>query len=187
MTERSTAIKRSKLTRVLHWLTALAIVTQLGLSLVMQSPGRNRPGDALFEVHEKVGIAATAILIAFWIWSIARSGETRIAAFIPWFSVRQLKLVWADARNLFGTVHEGGRERPFASAVHGLGLIVATIMALSGLLGYFVTPARSLLGVHEAIAPLMWAYLIGHVAISIVHELRGERIIRSMLSLSDRG
>lgn len=186
MTEGSTPVKRSKLTRLLHWLVALAIMAQLGLSLVMQSPGRNRPGDTLFEIHEKVGIAAAAILVVFWIWSVARSGETRFVAFFPWFSARQLGLVWADARNLFGPVHQGGRERPFASAVHGLGLVVATIMALSGLIGYFVASARSLLGVHEAVAPVMWAYLIGHVAISVVHELRGERIVGPMLSLSDR-
>ena len=185
MTERSTAIKRSKLTRVLHWLTALAIVTQLGLSLVMQSPGRNRPGDTFFEIHEKVGIATTAILFAFWIWSLLRSGETRIVAFYPWFSWREIRLVVADARKLFSPVHESSRERPFASAIHGLGLLGATVMAASGLLGYFVASARSLLGVHEAVAPLMWAYLIGHVAISIVHELRGERIISPMLSLAD--
>jgi len=170
----------------LHWLVALTIIAQLGLSLVMQSPGRNRPGDSFFEIHEKLGIAATAILVLFWIWSMVRTGETRFKAFFPWFSPHQLGLVFADARNLFGPVHEGGRERPFASAVHGLGLVVATVMAVSGLLGYFIASARSLLGVHETVAPLMWAYLVGHVAMSLIHDLRGDRIIRPMLSLSER-
>lgn len=177
---------RSTATKLLHWLVALAIITQLGLSLVMQSPGRNRPGDSLFEIHEKVGIAATILLIAFWLWSIARSGETRLVAFFPWFSLAQLRLVAADARRIFAPVGEGRNERPFASAVHGLGLMVATIMALSGLLGYFVAAARPLLEVHETVAPLMWAYLVGHVAISIVHELRGDRIIGPMLSSSSK-
>lgn len=174
---------RSAATKILHWALALAIITQLGLSLVMQSPGRNRPGDGFFEIHEKVGIATTAILVTFWIWSIVRSGETRLVAFFPWASPKQLRLVAADARRIFAPLADGTLERPFASAVHGLGIVIATIMALSGLLGYFVTSARSLLGIHETVAPVMWAYLVGHVAISIIHELRGERIIGPMLSI----
>lgn len=175
---------RSTVTKILHWLAALAIITQLGLSLVMQSPSRNRPGDSFFEIHEKVGIAATATLVAFWIWSIIRSGETRLVAFFPWFSAKQLRLVATDAKRLFAPLEPGRTERPFASAIHGLGLLIATVMALSGILGYFVASAKSLLEVHETVAPLMWAYLIGHVAVSLLHELRGERIIGAMLSLS---
>lgn len=177
---------RSIVTKILHSLAALAIIAQLGLSLVMQSPSRSRPGDSFFEIHEKVGIAATAILVAFWIWSIIRSGETRLVAFFPWFSLKQLGLVAADAKRLFAPLEPESTERPFASAIHGLGLIVATVMALSGVLGYFVASAKPLLEVHETAAPLMWAYLIGHVAVSLLHELRGERIIWAMLSLSAR-
>jgi hypothetical protein len=76
-------------------------------------------------------------------------------------------------------------ERPFASAIHGLGLIIASVMALSGVVGYFVASARPVLQVHETEAPLMWAYLVGHVAIALFHELRGERIIAAMLSTSN--
>lgn len=176
--------RRSAVTKILHWLAALAIMTQLGLSLVMQSPARNRPGDSFFEIHEKVGIAATAILVAFWIWSIVRTGETRLVAFFPWFSPKKLGLVAADARRFFAPFEPGTTERPFASAIHGLGLIIATVMALSGALGYFFASAKPLLEVHETVAPLMWAYLIGHVAVSLLHELRGERVIGAMLSLS---
>lgn len=149
----------------------------------MRSPGPNRPGDSWFELHEKVGIAATVILVAFWLWSIFRSGETRFVAFFSWFSPSQLKRVFGDARRLFAPLHEDRSERAFASAIHGLGLIVATVMAASGLLGYFVASARLLLGVHETVAPLMWAYLVGHVGISIIHEVRGERIVAPMFRL----
>lgn len=186
MSNVTTSDPRSVTTKILHWLAALAIMTQLGLSLVMQSPARNRPGDAFFEVHEKVGIAAAAILVAFWIWSIVRSGETRLVAFFPWFSPKQLGLVAADAKRLFAPPRPGYSERPFASAIHGLGLIIATVMALTGAVGYFLASARPLLEIHETIAPLMWAYLIAHVAISIFHELRGERVVAAMISISKK-
>ena len=95
-------------------------------------------------------------------------------------------LVASDAKRILAPLQHGQNERPFASAVHGLGLIIATIMALSGILGYFIASARSLLGVHETVAPLMWAYLIGHVVISVVHELKGERVIGPMMSISSK-
>lgn len=186
MNDNGAIVKRSRTTRILHWLAALAILAQLALSLVMRGPEPNRPGDSWFEVHEKVGIAAAAILVAFWLWSVVRSGETRFVAFFPWFSPPQLKLVLGDARRLFAPLHEGRSERPFASAIHGLGLIVATVMAATGLLGYFVASARSLLGVHGTVAPLMWAYLAGHVGISIIHEVRGERIVAPMFRLGEK-
>lgn len=179
-------IRSSLVTRVLHLSVAVTIMAQLGLSLIMQSPSPSQAGDNLFEIHEKVGLVANGILIAFWIWSVVRSGETRLVAFFPWLSPMQLRLVAADAKRVFAPLEHGQQERPFASAVHGLGLIIATIMALSGFFGYFVESARALLGVHEAVAPFMWAYLVGHVAMSIIHELRGERIIGHMLSLTSR-
>lgn len=177
--------RRSAATKILHWLVALAVMTQLGLSLVMQSPAPNRPGDSFFEIHEKVGIAATSLLAAFWIWSVLRSGETRLVAFFPWLSPKQLRLVATDAKRLFAPIEDENMERPFASAIHGLGLIIASVMALSGVVGYFVASARPVLQVHETVAPLMWAYLVGHVAIALFHELRGERIIAAMLSTSN--
>lgn len=180
------SIIRSRATRLLHWLVALVVIAQLTLSLVMRSPAPGRPGDSWFELHEKVGIAAAVILTAFWLWSMIRSGATRPVAFFPWFSPRQLRMVFADARRLFAPVHEGQTERPFASAVHGLGVLTATAMALTGLVGYFVASARSLLVVHETVAPLMWAYLVGHVGISLIHESRGERIILPMFGLGRR-
>lgn len=178
--------QRSAATKVLHWAAALVVIAQLGLSLVMQNPDGNRPGDAFFEIHEKLGIAAVVVLVTFWLWCVVRAGETRLIAFFPWFSPKQIGLVVADARRLFAPLGEGVGERPFASAVHGVGLMIATIMAMTGVLGYFVVSARPLLGIHETVAPLMWAYLAGHVAISVVHELRGDHIIKAMLTFTPR-
>lgn len=180
-------IQRSGITRTLHWLIAIGVIAQLGLSLVMQKPGKGGPGDALFELHEKVGIATLALLVAFWVWSMVRSGETRLAALFPWFSPHRVRLVLADTRHLLKPRAAGAGERPLASAVHGLGLLVATVMAASGLIGYFITPARWALGVHESIAPLMWAYLVGHVAMSMVHEARSDHVLRAMLGFHKAG
>ena len=78
-------------------------------------------------------------------------------------------------------------ESPLASAIHGLGLLIATAMALTGAVGYFFPAARFLLGIHETIAPIMWAYLIGHVGLALLHQLAGHRILQRMFGFGKSG
>lgn len=185
-----TSQTRSRATRLLHVLLAAAIVAQLGLSLGMEAPGRGRPGDSLFEIHEKVGLAAMAVLVAFWGWSLIRRRETRFSMLFPWFDGGRLRAfrddLVAHARALRGGTVPLTEGKPFASAIHGLGLLIATLMATTGALGYFVPQARFLLEVHETAAPLMWAYLIGHAGIAVVHQLKGDALITRMFTLAKR-
>lgn len=181
---------RSRATRLLHMLLAAAIVTQLALSLGMQAPGRGGPGDALFEIHEKTGLAALAILVTFWGWSLIRRGETRLAVLFPWFRRERRRAFGADLVAHAQALRSGSiplaEGKPLASAAHGLGLLIATVMATTGALGYFVRQARPLLEVHETAAPLMWAYLIGHAGIAVVHQIKGDALITRMFTLARR-
>ena len=185
-----TSQTRSRATRLLHILVAAANVAQLGLSLGMEAPGRGGSGDSLFEIHEKVGLAALAVLIAFWVWSLARRRETRFSMLFPWFDRGRLRAFHDDfvarTRALGGAAVPLTEDKPFASAIHGLGLLIATLMATTGALGYFVPQARFLLEVHETAAPLMWAYLIGHAGIAVVHQLKGDALITRMFTLAKR-
>ena len=179
---------RSRATRLLHMLLAAAIIAQLGLSLGMEAPQRGRPGDVLFEIHEKSGLAALAILVIFWGWSLVRRGETRFSLLFPWFDRQRRRAFTADlvaqARALRGGTIPLTEEKPFASAIHGLGLLIATLMATTGALGYFVPQVRFLLEVHATVAPLMWAYLIGHAGVAVLHQIKGDALITRIFSLA---
>ncbi len=181
---------RSRLTRLLHLLLAIAIVIQLSLSLGMEPPERGVPGDQLFELHEKTGLATLGLLAAFWIWSMLRTGETRLSVLLPWFSRERRREFFNDLGAHLRTLRTGTvlltEEKPFASGVHGLGLLIASLMATTGALGYFVPQTRFLLEVHETAAPLMWAYLLGHAGIAILHQLKGDALITRMFSLAKR-
>lgn len=181
---------RSLTTRLLHMLLAFAIVTQLALSLGMEAPEEGRPGNTLFEIHEKVGLAALAILVTFWVWSLVRHGEARFSTLFPWLRGERRRAFRADlvahARALRGGVIPLTEGKPFASAIHGLGLLIATLMATTGALGYFVPQTRFLLEVHETAAPLMWAYLIGHAGVAVVHQIKGDALITRMFSIFRR-
>lgn len=179
---------RSRATRVLHLLLAIAIVAQLSLSLGMETPRRGLPGDQLFELHEKTGLATLGLLAGFWIWSMLRTGETRPSLLLPWFSRERRRAFFSDLGAHLRTLRTGKvamtEEKPFASGVHGLGLLLASLMATTGALGYFVPQTRFLLEVHETAAPLMWVYLLGHAGIAVLHQYNGDALISRMFSLT---
>ncbi|MGB0085541.1 MAG: cytochrome b/b6 domain-containing protein [Rhodomicrobiaceae bacterium] len=81
-------------------------------------------------------------------------------------------------------------ETPFASVVQGMGLLAATVMALTGAIIFFQTGAygstigigSGALGVHRALANPMSAYLIGHASLAVLDQLYGHRDLQRMFS-----
>ena len=97
------------------------------------------------------------------------------AKLFPWFSAKGWAGVFADLRALFGDL--AALRMPslhlddLSSAVHGLGLLTASFMALSGAVWYFLAPdapyRRTVMGMHHLVANLMWAYVIAHVSLAV--------------------
>jgi hypothetical protein len=71
-----------------------------------------------------------------------------------------------------------------SSAVHGLGLLLATFLAMSGAAWLYLftgTPyGRIVLMAHKLAGNVMWAYLIAHAMAALAHEARGDRIFARM-------
>ena len=151
------------------------------------------PGDEPawpFLLHEWIGIAALGVLGAFWAWTLVRHRlETPLSRLLPWLSIAGWRAVVVDALRttgrLFGVElakHEA--DGALASAVHGLGLLVASAMAFTGVAYFFLfegTPeGRLVLGLHKAAGKLMWAYLIGHAGAAALHALWGDGVLARM-------
>lgn len=174
---------RSVTTRLIHLILALLIVIQLTLSLVMTAPSGTKVGDQWFELHEKFGLAALAALLAFWLWSLLRKKEVKAAELFPYLSAARMASFYSDfrvvARHAIRLKIPDQNDQSFANAMHGLGIIIASMMAVSGASGYFLK-IGFMLGVHEAMSKLMWAYLIGHVLAAILHQVRGDAILSRM-------
>lgn len=181
------AIARSLTTRVIHLLLLLAVLAQLATSQLM---GRPHPGETAswtFSLHEYVGLASLATVGAFWLWAVVRHGETRLGRLLPWFSASACKAVFADAaaqlRLLARLQPPSDDDGALASAVHGLGLLVITAMAVSGTV-YYVGPhaqiGRTALTLHKMLANLTWAYLITHAGLAVLHHLLGSDIFSRM-------
>ena len=179
-------------TRLVHAGLALAVVTQLFSSLGMEHPKAGRPGNFLFEVHEYGGLAAFAFILLFWIVVTARKQGTPWGLLFPWFSSTRRSAVWADVKHHVAALREKrlpahDDASPMASAVHGLGMLLITAMAGTGTLYYFFGDDGGFMGfvmeVHQTLANLAWAYLIGHAGLAVLNHFFTDFNLRSMWSL----
>lgn len=179
--------RRSHVTRLLHVLLLISVINQLASSQFMHHPLPGDPPPALFALHEYVGMASLLFVFAFWLWAMIRHGETRIDQLFPWFCPSSVFAVIRDGVAQFRDILRADpfveTDGAFASAAHGFGLVTLTAMAATGT-AFFVTEgsivAHDAMKLHKLIANLMWAYLLGHAGIAVLHHLLGHDIIKRM-------
>jgi len=180
---------RTLLTKLLHGVLLLCVTWQLTFSAALERPRPASAGNLFYEIHRWIGLATLGAVISFWLWSIVRKSETPFAALFPWLSSRRrarvaddLRIHWASLRRL-RLPPPPAEEAPLASAVHGLGLLVALAMGSTGAwLFTMSTPGGVLLEAHKAASNLMWAYLIGHASLAVMHQLAGHPVMQRMFA-----
>ncbi|MDP3495629.1 MAG: cytochrome b/b6 domain-containing protein [Hyphomonadaceae bacterium] len=186
-----TVTKHTIATRFLHMGVALLVLWQLGASLVMQGPEGTQTGDLLFSAHNYVGLATLGLLLLFWLNVAVRRQGSPSAALFPWFLAERRADVWSDIRRHAASMkklrfppHEDSSA--LASAIHGLGLLLMTLMAATGAT-WWVTQPSATAGVfreaHALLANLAWVYLIAHGGLAVLHHLRREASLANMWSL----
>jgi cytochrome b561 len=189
-------LKYDKATRWLHAGLALGITLQLALSLVMEHSEPDKPATgiaaATFEVHENVGMVVLAILVLHWLWQLTGHTLHGLGHLFPWFSANGRAAVMADAKRLVASrMRDNPQVSPLAGAVHGLGILVATAMGVSGAVLYFgmadngsmSKPVHVIEEFHGLMANLMWAYLVGHVAMGALHRKLGHAEVSDIFRL----
>lgn len=182
---------RSLTTKFFHLLIMLIVLHQLLVSSVMEGPNRGRPGDWFYELHEWGGLAGLGLLTLFWLWVFVRRNETPVSAMLPWFSSARRVALVEDLRLHIAALKD--RHWPqstndaMASATHGLGLLTAMAMAATGA-ATLLWPGGSalhatVLSTHKVLANLMWAYLIGHASIAVLHHFAGDDSLKRMFRI----
>lgn len=182
-TTAETRSRHTRVTRLIHMGLAITIILQLATSLVMSGPGETRPGDALFQLHRLSGFGAAFFALMFWLVILLRQRGTTIGALFPWLSGPRLRALREDV-----IVHVRSAMRfrlpeyepgsPLASAVHGLGLMLMSAMAGSGLIyaiqvwaGKSAEPdGMWVMQIHFALANLVWVYLTAHAGLGLIHH-----------------
>ncbi len=195
MVEKSGPPPHSMATRAVHAGLALAIATQLVTSLILRPDEGGDAGNFAFQMHEYSGLAAFGFVAAFWIVMTFRRRGTPMAMLFPWFRRDRLGLLWQDVlRHARALTHlrlpPANTHDPLASAVHGLGLALMSIMALSGTIYYFVNTgdpdAGGVVGVtmtlHRTFANIVWVYLIGHAGLAVIQHVANDHPLAAMWS-----
>jgi len=157
-------------------------------------PGRLRTAfEALtFAVHEYVGLALILVLVAHWLLHLARRAPKGLGHFFPWVSRERMGRLRVEATDLMRLqLGEPDAQDAIAGAIQGLGLVIATILAITGGIVFFgmaddgtmSATIRSVRKAHTTLAPLMWGYIGIHVVATIVHVAAGHRSILAIFRL----
>ena len=188
--------RHSRATKVLHGALALAVGTQLLTSLIMQAPRPKHPGNVYFVVHEVSGLSAALFVLLFWGVVFSRKVGTDVGRLVPWFSAARRQALADDAGVLWRTKCQHHLLRfaeasPFSAALHGLGLLLMTAMAGTGLIYELASVVgfqdplvvEWSMAAHSLLANLVWVYLIGHGLMALQHHYGGDQDLRVMWSL----
>jgi len=187
--------RHTRATRAVHMLLALAVFYQLGTSLIMSGPKPGQADDIFFELHEYGGIATFSIVCTFWVVLLVRRQGTDPGALFPWLMQSRRAQLRDDLKSYWHSLRERSLpsyqpNSPVASAIHGLGLLLMTAMATTGVIwfaadfyGYQKSISVELIiEVHKLLSNLAWAYLVGHAGMALLHHVRQEASLREMWS-----
>lgn len=188
--------KHSRATRIAHAGLAIAVMAQLATSLIMRAPRADRPGDVFFQAHSYGGLAAMGFVVLFWLVVVIRTAGTDPGLLMPWFSAPRRQAVAADVRATWAGLRAFRmppyqEAAPFSASIHGLGLLLMTVMAGTGTYYFLATqagqPETGLLALamdlHGLLANLVWAYLIGHALMALLHHYGSDHSLAEMWSL----
>lgn len=151
----------------LHAGLAFSVSTQLMLGLMMDAPRQGVPiggvGDLFFQVHRVAGLIVLVLLAAHWLWQISGRASNGMKSLYPWLLKRRQP------------PSPPSRMMLLAGTVQGLGLLIASLMAITGLVMFFgvasdggmSTTVATIRETHAIIANLLWTYLGLHLAISL--------------------
>jgi len=179
--------------KVLHFLIAGGMIVELILENWMQRP---KSGETIttsqvlfFGAHEFIGVSILVIVMTRFMLMIGNRKD--FLRLFPWFDkggcqslVRELK---SDLPGWFsGKLKDTGEQDFLAKSVHGLGLLLALGLGLTGLLLFIeISPKETIsalgngaMEVHDVMGTLLWIFISGHIAMAIYHQLLGHRVLQ---------
>lgn len=182
-------------TRFLHGALTIAVGVQLVAGLIMQAPSARHAGNGFFTLHKESDLLIGALALTFWVVVATRRSGTEAGLMFPWFNARRRAPLAADLRRHCAALRHGHLAgfqpaAPLAAASHGLGLVLITIMAATGI-GHLIAatdgaPPTSfgewLRWLHGLTSILAWLFLIGHGLVALLHHYAGEQDLQGIWS-----
>ncbi|MDQ7010840.1 MAG: cytochrome b/b6 domain-containing protein [Mariprofundaceae bacterium] len=187
--------------KVLHFLIAGGMIFQLVIENRMRRP---EPGKSvtesqimLFGAHEFVGVCLLIMVITrFMLMTGNRKSLLRL---FPWLEPEGRHGIMNEIRNTLpdwftGQLKDAGEQDFLAKTVHGLGLLLALGLGLTGLVLFIgISPegamgalGKEVVEVHELLGTLLWVFITGHVVMTLYHQLLGHRVLQYIFWGADR-
>lgn len=183
-------------TRYLHVGMVITISIQLFISLIMAAPDQKGGvvGKFAFEIHEIVGLAALAIILTHWAWSIFGHADGGLKHLFPWFGKARLGVVSDIKALLKGELPGAGNRGGLPGLIHGLGLLAVSAIAITGGILFILFPQSGEPGyivelfaeTHGVMAVFVWAYWLGHGGLAILHHFQGNDLVKKMFDFTDK-
>lgn len=168
-----------KYDRTTYWLhvgLAFGVSAQLMFSLMMDAPRLGVPtggvGDFFFRMHRIVGLGVLVLLALHWLWQLSGRASNGMKILYPWLHKRG-----KSSTSIPRSIKD--RLQISAGTVQGLGLLIASLMAMTGLIlflgvasdGAMSAPVAAIREIHGGTAIALWTYLGLHWAISLLRFL----------------
>lgn len=184
-------------TRFLHFGLAITVTLQLFNSLVIEKPEPGHPLSGfeafMLDTHEWLGMAAFAIVLLHWAWSLWGLRGYGVRHLLPWNKVGRAEVVTSLREAFKGRLSSGGPRDKLSGLIHGLGLLAVLGAATTGAVLFFFMPENGKLNgltglaseMHEFISTFVWIYWGGHVGMALLHHfIAHDKLLPRMFSPS---
>jgi cytochrome b561 len=186
--------------KLLHFMIGGGMLFQLIIENWMQRPKPDETATIVqilfFGAHEFIGISLLVIVGTRFLLMIGERQE--FLRLFPWFDasgrqglVNEIREVPTDW--LSGNLKDTGEQNFLAGSVHGLGLLLALGLGLTGLIIFIELSPEGTTGVlghgaievHEVMGTLLWVFLVAHITMAIYHQLLGHRALQHIFWTED--
>lgn len=187
---------RSTGLRFSHAMLGVAVIHQLIGSEWMAKPWKMAEASALqatlFELHEWAGLTATVLLGLLLVSLFRRTPGGFFTRYFPWLAAAGRSGLWSEAKQAVSGLKKlappsSQQTEHLATAVQGLGLVILLFFAVTGTAMWLLEDNLDLMhrigSIHELGALPLKLYLLGHAGMAVIHEWRGEGLMRKMFAV----
>jgi len=142
-----------------------------------------------FGAHEFIGIGLLVIVMTrFMLMAGNRKDFLRL---FPWFEKGGRQSLASELKDdlpgwFSGNLKDTGEQDSLAKTVHGLGLLLALGLGLTGLLLFIeISPKETMsalghwaIQIHGLMGTLLWIFIIAHITMTVYHQLLGHRVLQ---------
>lgn len=176
-----TTLSYTPIAKLLHWLTAAAIITVVPLGIAMVNATSGPTQNQLYDLHRSFGALVLILSAARLLWRLFNPPPAPVAGLPAW----QERAALATHRALYLFLFLVPGLGWAGTSAYGAKILVFGLFELPPILAKDQDLAGALLGWHELAAFTLCAVFIAHAGAAIHHHvIRKDETLRRMLPRS---